>query len=971
LTKYVENLVLMGTALNGTGNSSSNNITGNDLANTLDGQGGFDVMVGGLGDDTYVVDNQGESVQEDVGQGTDTIRSSVDYSLSANVENLQLLGSGDINGTGNDLINKITGNDGDNRLDGGLAADTLAGGLGNDTYVVDRSTDVVTEAANGGQDRVESSSSYVLGANVEDLQLYASFLDAVARNGKGNGLANTILGNDGANTIDGVDGDDTLIGNGGNDKLTGGNGNDLLDGGLGADTLTGGAGDDAYVVDQTTDVVTEAVGEGTDTITSSVTLTLGANVENLTLTGFLAINGVGNDLANTIIGNDSNNSLSGLIGADVMIGGNGDDTYRVDNAGDVVIEDNNAGTDTVRASINFVLGQAVENLTLLGSGSLAGTGNALSNEIIGNSGISSLKGMAGDDLLSGDSGDDVLDGGDGTDTLDGGVGKDTMRGGAGGDTYVVDDAGDAVIEASAGAGEIDTVKSTISYTLTKYVENLVLMGTALNGTGNSSSNNITGNDLANTLDGQGGFDVMVGGLGDDTYVVDNQGESVQEDVGQGTDTIRSSVDYSLSANVENLQLLGSGDINGTGNDLINKITGNDGDNRLDGGLAADTLAGGLGNDTYVVDRSTDVVTEAANGGQDRVESSSSYVLGANVEDLQLYASFLDAVARNGKGNGLANTILGNDGANTIDGVDGDDTLIGNGGNDKLTGGNGNDLLDGGLGADTLTGGAGDDAYVVDQTTDVVTEAVGEGTDTITSSVTLTLGANVENLTLTGFLAINGVGNDLANTIIGNDSNNSLSGLIGADVMIGGNGDDTYRVDNAGDVVIEDNNAGTDTVRASVSYVISDDVESLELLSGASTGRGNVLNNVITGNSSSNILVGGIGSDTITGGGGADRIRFEFTEDSDQFIGGSDLITDFVFSEGDRIDLQVIDANLTTAGNQKFSFIGDAVFSAAGQIRATTVNGTATIEVNNDDDLAVDMTVFLSTTGTVLETWFIL
>ena len=487
----------------------------------LDGGGNGDTMIGGLGDDHYYVDNALDNVIENAGEGTDWVHSKKsNYTLHANVENLTLeyYGSSWVNvsnGTGNGLDNIIYGNAWSNIINGGggddtlygeygpggigFLADTLIGGTGDDKYHVNMAADVVTEAADEGTDTIyyKGSTSYALGANVENLNMGGA---VGAINGTGNGLDNDIDGNNDVNT------------------LTGGGGDDDLDGWGGADTMIGGIGDDAYHLDMAGDVVVEAAGEGTDTIyfKGSTSYVLGANLENLYMSNAVgAVNGTGNGLDNSISGNDDVNILTGgggddnLFGhggADTMIGGIGDDDYWVGDAGDVVTELADQGTDKIyfTGSTSYLLGANVEKLDMSGAvGAINGTGNGLNNDIWGNSSINVLTGAAGNDWING------------------GGGADTMIGGIGDDEYVVDNAGDVITE-NANQGD-DWVTSSVSYTLSDHVERLYLFWTAgaINGTGNGSNNVMSGNDSANVLDGGGGADTMYGQEGDDHYWVDH------------------------------------------------------------------------------------------------------------------------------------------------------------------------------------------------------------------------------------------------------------------------------------------------------------------------------------------------------------------------------------------------------------------------------------------------------------------
>jgi serralysin len=448
---------------NAIGSSFNDTLTGNSANNVLDGKLGADAMAGGAGDDSYVVDNPGDTVSEEGGSGTDTVRSALAFALGLGLENLILTGSAAVAGTGNGLNNQLTGNAGANvltglggndDLNGGAGADQMAGGAGDDAYSVDNAGDVVTEASGEGTDTVKSTVSYTLGVNLETLVLLGS-----AAAGTGNDQANTITGNGAANT---------------------------LDGGGGADAMAGGLGNDIYKVDAAGDTVSEAAAAGTDTVQSAVSFALPANVESLVLTGVADIDGTGNALNNALTGNAGANRLDGGAGTDTMTGGLGNDTYVMDVATDKAVESSaTGGSDTVESAVSFVLGANLENLTLTGSGNINGTGNALANVLTGNAG---------------------------NNTLDGKLGADAMAGGAGDDSYVVDNPGDTVSEGSG----TDTVRSGITYTLGSGLENLTLTGSAaVNGGGNGLANLITGNAAANILSGFGGIDQLFGGGGND------------------------------------------------------------------------------------------------------------------------------------------------------------------------------------------------------------------------------------------------------------------------------------------------------------------------------------------------------------------------------------------------------------------------------------------------------------------------
>ena len=699
------------------GNDRLFGMAGNDV---LYGGAGDDAMVGGAGDDTYDVDSAGDAAAELAGEGIDRVRASVSHRLGANIEILILTGTADLVGIGNALANTIVGNAGANTLAGGAGDDVLIGGAGSDVYEVDSTRDRVVEAAGEGDDRVRSSAHYALGANIETLILTG----AGDLNGLGNALNNTIAGTAGAN---------------------------VLNGGGGNDVLIGGAGNDVYDVDSAGDQAVERAGEGYDRIRASVSFTLGANVEELDLTGLADLNGSGNALGNRIVGNVGANLLDGRAGDDTLIGGGGDDIYVVDAWNDQIVEAGGQGIDLVRAWASYALAGNVEILMLMGGGSFDGIGNTQDNTIFGNAGANALDGGAGDDVLIG---------------------------GAGNDTYYVNSANDQVIEAAGGGA--DRVFTSVSHVLGANVEALTLTGFAnLSGTGNALDNTIIGNARANALDGGAGNDVLTGGSGNDVYTVDSVGDRVVEVAGEGVDQVQASVSYRLGANIETLILIGIADINGVGNDLANTIIGNAGANVLNGGAGDDTLIGGAGDDIYIVDSSQDRVIETANGGVDWIRCTGDYELGDNEENLMLIDNMVITLLT---GNSLDNIIVGNSGFDWIHGGAGNDTLIGNAGRDLLRGESGNDIM---------LGGAGDDQYDVESTGDLVKELAGEGIDLVHSYVNYKLTDNVENLSLEGYENIRGTGNALDNDIVGNSRNNILCGSGGADRLTGDTGTDWF------------------------------------------------------------------------------------------------------------------------------------------------------------------------------------
>ena len=747
------------------GNSLANTIIGNAGDNVLSdgGLGGNDILRGLAGNDTYIVNNTGATVQESAGQGSnDRVATSVDYTLAAalDIELFTTTSTGAtyaVNLTGNSLAQTIIGNAGANVLnDGGLGGSDILRGLGgNDTYIVNNTGATVQESAGQGtNDRVAASTDYTLAAGV-DIELFTTTSTGAtyAVNLTGNSLAQTIIGNAGDNV--------------------------LSDGGLGGnDILRGLGGNDTYIVNNTGATVLESAGQGTnDRVAASTdyTLAAGLDIELFTTTSTgatYAVNLTGNSLAQTIIGNAGDNVLSdgGLGGNDILRGLGGNDTYIVNNTGATVLESAGQGTnDRVAASTDYTLapGLDIELFTTTATGATYAvnlTGNSLAQTIIGN---------AGDNVLS-----------------DGGLGgNDILRGLGGNDTYIVNNTGATVLE-SAGQGTNDRVAASTDYTLAAGLDIELFTTTA---TGATYAVNLTGNSLAQTIIGNagdnvlsdgglGGNDILRGLGGNDTYIVNNTGATVQESAGQGTnDRVAASTDYTLAAglDIELFTTTSTGAtyaVNLTGNSLAQTIIGNAGDNVLsDGGLGGNDILRGLGgNDTYIVNNTGATVLESAGqGSNDRVAASTDYTLAAGV-DIELFTTTSTGAtyAVSLTGNSLAQTIIGNAGSNII--ADG-----------------------GGAGSDLLRGLGGNDIYIVRNSgTDILESASQGSNDIVAVDLTYGLGAGVhaEVLRTTsngGTTNMNLIGNELGQTIIGNAGINYIAGRAGQDTLFGLAGNDRF------------------------------------------------------------------------------------------------------------------------------------------------------------------------------------
>jgi Ca2+-binding RTX toxin-like protein len=641
--------------------------------------------MGGMGDDTYIVERASDIAFENPDEGADTVLASATYTLSANVENLTLTGTSGISGTGNEAANVLTGNSAGNVLDGAAGADTLIGGTGNDTYVVDDVNDVLVENPGEGTDTVRASVSWTLGEDFENLTLTG----AAAIVGTGNTVHNVLTGN------------------------------------AGESVLAGGDGNDTYIVDYACNVIVENANEGTDLVKASVSYALADNIENLTLTGSAAIDGVGNALSNVLTGNAGANRLSG---------GAGNDTYVITDVADTVVENLSEGTDLVKSSIDYVLGDNLENLTLTGTAALNGFGNALDNVIAGNTGANLLEGFAGNDTLSGSLANDVLQGGAGNDTLrdsggnnllDGGSGNDSLTGNAGNEMFV------------GGAGN-DTVNT---------------------GTGSDiiAFNRGDGQDTVAASQGADNTLSLGGGIRYQDLVFKKSGSALILQVGVNTQTgISEQVTfngwYSTTADnrsVVRLQMVAeamAGFDPASSNPLLGEriqsfyfqglVNAFDAARAANPKLTTWALANALGQNYLGASD-----TEAAGGDLAHYYGKAGSLAGYGLEPAR---AVLGAAEFGVQAQALSPVLLGGAGNEALRAGGGNSVLSGGGGDDSLAGGDGNDFLAGDAGDDTIDTGGGANVIAVNAGggTDIVQSASGA-----TNTLSLGNGISYDDLSL--------------------------------------------------------------------------------------------------------------------------------------------------------------------------------------------------------------------------------
>ena len=810
------------------------------------------------------------------------------------IENVET-GSGDDYIYGDDGPNQLNAGAGNNYLEGRGGDDVLmsygssnymAGGTGNDLYLITSGFYTIIEQPGEGIDEIRTSAaSYFLPANVEILTGQVS-----GQNLTGNALANVITG---------VTGDDILTGGAGADTLNGGDGNDILNAGLFGDPFAGASANYNFP-DAGSDVDTLNGGNGNDTINAgygdNVDGGAGFDVLNLDWTG--APSGVSSDFSVFELGS----TLS--IGGGTISGIERIGTVRGSAYADVIDAHNNSG-------FTFIWGQGGNDFIVAG---------------------------ASTNFVYGGDGDDTIDGSydsypfqvtfygeAGNDTLIGGYGPERLEGGIGNDTYRVFDSRVSVIENfNAGLDEVQTTLA--SYTLGAELENLTGLassGQALNG--NGLANVITGGAGGDVLSGAGGDDIlsggagndmldggtgadaMAGGAGNDVYVVDDAGDTVTENAGEGVDEVRTArSSYALGANVENLLGTSNGGQSLTGNDLNNVVTGGAGTDSLYGGLGNDTLHGGDGNDTIF-----------GGAGNDLLD-------GGEGDDFLVWRELFQVDAEA-------------------------DTLNGGGGDDRIVAGYGNSV-DGGAGFDqldlNLSGGTAGVTVDLRQLENGGTLSVAGGTITGIDYVASLEGTAFDDVLIggatlsatSGATLLGWMGNDDVrgtagtDSLQGNDGDDTLTGDRGRDKIDGGAGSDTadYSRETGGGAVTiyltPSNVVGPDNVTYSAGRG-TDTWGDLDLLFGIENVRTGAGDDKVYGDAAANRIETGGGNDLLDGGAGADTMAGGTGDDVYYVDTLSDVVTENAGEGFDEVRTSV-SGYVMSANVEKLTYTG----SGAGDLR---------------------------------------
>ncbi|MGE4237665.1 putative Ig domain-containing protein [Hydrogenophaga sp.] len=706
------------------GTAADDSLVGGLGADTLDGGLGADTLMGGFGNDTYVVDDAGDVVIEHAWQGTDTVQAHVSHTLSANVENLTLLGTAHIDGTGNAQNNVLIGNAGNNLLDGAAGADRMEGGLGDDTYVVDDYEDEVVEHAGEGNDMVLSGTSFALGDNLEGLTLTGS----EGLSGQGNALNNLLIGNAGDNYLMGDAGDDTLLGGAGEDYLHGGDGSDHLDGGAGADVYALDAADPGWDTIYDGTAMTDEV-DPLSAVVDTVRFGSGVTPQALQMAWTVVDTDDGQQLALSI-------SWGGAGGAHVVV----PDSDAPQGVGVERFEFSNGTVWTLQQMLDIAPPRPAEEPTVTVAQAIGAVvaleDDAWSFQIPG-----TAFDVEGDLVPTYE-----LRLGDGSTPLPSWLQFDPVTGTLSGspgneDVGVLDLQITAVLNETQSATQQFTLEvhnTNDAPELSALVDVQVTVGQPLTWSlsaaavqdvdvGDSHSVMVETAD-ASPLPAWLTFDPVTGEL---------SGQPGGGDTGQLT--LRVTVTDSAGATAERLftlhvnpeqegihgtafddEMVGSmgNDVmyGGDGNDTFyaldgdDVIYGGDGNDFMEGGAGRDTLVGGAGDDTYWAIEPDDVIVEHEGGGHDRV-----IIFGdGGTLDVAQFDDQIEAVTAVGFDTVVGTTggdeieVFSDEGGTVVEAGLGDDTLGGESQYDVLRGGEGSDLI---RAAGTMDGGAGNDTLM--------------------------------------------------------------------------------------------------------------------------------------------------------------------------------------------------------------------------------------------------------------------